>query len=229
MGIPVGEHVFPENTPLEAMSGDQREAYWRFHARRHEDRWKAMGDYEQLKAKAAQYDTLLAETQTEQQKAVTEAEARGRQAALTEAGAALVEQWVRAAAAGRLDQQRVDALLAGLDRSAFLAPGGVDTDKVFAWVGSVAPAPAAPAPGQPAPGQPPVGGPPGGPAAPAAPAGMPPAPTVPWQPVAPFAAGGGIDFGQGHHTTTTPTGLDAGRAAYAARHGGTNRTSTPQP
>ncbi len=154
---------YPENTPLEQMTTDQREAYWRAQARKWEDRAKARADYDAVKAKAEQYDQLAAATMTDQQRQIADAAAKARTDAIVEQGGKLVEGWVRAAAAGRLDEQRVSALLSGLDRRAFVnaTTGEVDTDKVYAYVNSVAPA-QQPAPQYPvaaaAPGQQPVTG-----------------------------------------------------------------------
>ncbi|WP_347134808.1 hypothetical protein [Staphylococcus aureus] len=41
---------FPANTPLAEMDATQREAYWRFHAKKHEKTAKSRGDYDALKA-----------------------------------------------------------------------------------------------------------------------------------------------------------------------------------
>jgi hypothetical protein len=178
------------------MTPDQQVAYWQHQARKHEDRVRTMGDYDQLKEKADSYERLVAASQSEHERAVAEARRQARTEALTEAGSQLVEQWVRAAAVGRLTDESVNALLQGLDRTRFLnQTGGVDTDKVFTFVGSLAPAPAAPAaPAAGSPGQPPQ---PGQPA---------PAPAP-----APIAPPRGTDFGQGNPGTARPTGLEAGR------------------
>jgi hypothetical protein len=202
---------FPPNTPLAEMSVDQRESYWKYQARKHEQRVKDMGDYDQLKATADEYQRLVTASQTEQERAVAEARRQGHAEALTAAGGQLVEQWFRAAAAGRLGEDSVNALLAGLDRSHFLtAQGSVDTDRVYALVNSVAPpasAPAAPATGTP--GQPAVAG----------------AQPV-WQPVPPPATGQqvvaparGPDFGQGQPGAARLSGLARGRELARQRFG----------
>jgi hypothetical protein len=190
---------YPENTALAQMTPDQQAEYWRHKARKHEDRVKAQADYDELKATADKYKQLVESQQTDHEKAVAEARRQGHAAALTEAGGQLVEQWVRAAAAGRLGEESVDALLAGLDRSRFLHPtGGVDTAKVYAFVSSIAPAPVAPA-ATGAPGQPP-----------------PPGQPVPAPVVSPSRA---PDFGQGQPATPRPSGLEAGRELARKRFG----------
>lgn len=205
---------YPANTALAEMSEAQRTEYWRHKARRHEERNKAMSDYDQLKAQAEQYQTLVTASQTEKQREVAEAHRQGRTEALTEAGTRLVDQWMRAATYGRLPEESVNALLLGLDRKAFLtAAGDVDTAKVYAFVGSLIPpaAPAAPAVGDPA-----AAGNPGlqqnPPAPPAVPPGMVPAPASTTPP-------GGVDFGQGHPGQSKPTGLAAGREIARQRFG----------
>lgn len=190
---------FPANTPWRDMAPDQQVAYWQHQARRHEERVKSMGDYDDLKRTSEEYQRLVAASQTEQERAVAEARRQGHAEALSAAGGQLVEQWMRAATAGRIPEESVNALLEGLDRSRFLSKdGGVDTGKVYAFVNSIAPAPAAASQPQPTPGQP------AGQAAPAAqPAGI--------QPLVRTPAGGAPDFGQGQPGTSRPSGLAAGR------------------
>lgn len=193
---------YPAATALAEMTEAQRSEYWRHKARKHEERNKQMGNYEELKARAEQYDALVAASQTEHEKAVAEARRQGAAEATTAANGKLVEAYVRAAAAGRLDDQRVNTLLEGLDRSRFVgANGEVDTDRVTQFVAAFAP----PAPtGQPAgtdpasqsPGQQPTLA---GPPAAAAPTRVP-------------------DLGQGQYQNAPLSGLEAGRAAARARH-----------
>jgi hypothetical protein len=136
------ENGYPDHTPVQAMNAEQQAAYWRTYARRNEDRIKQMGDYQQLKEQADAYSKLLAETQTEQQKAVTAAEARGRTAALAEAGSQMVEAYVRAAATGRMSEEQVSTLLQGLDRTRFVNPGNgqVDAAMISGYIAMLAPA-----------------------------------------------------------------------------------------
>jgi hypothetical protein len=203
---------YPENTALAAMTLEQQAEYWRHKARKHEDRVKAQSDYDQLKETAEKYQKLVEQSQTDHEKAVAEARRQGHAAALAEAGGQLVEQWVRAAAAGRLAEESVNALLLGLDRSRFLhTNGGVDTDKVYALVSSIAPA-------APAPAAPPAGA-PGQPPQPGQPAPVPaPAPVV--------RPAGAPDFGQGQPSAPRPSGLEAGREIARKRFGA---PSTPAP
>lgn len=197
---------FPANTPVAEMTPPQQAAYWKTQARKHEQRVKDMADYDQVKAAYDEYQRLLAASQTEQEKAIAEAHRKGRTEALTQAGGQLVEQWFRAAIGARLDADRVNTILDGLDRSRFLRPdGGVDTDKVQTYATSLLPAtPAAPAASVPEAGQ------------------QPAAPAVPQSTAPPR----GLDFGQGTPARSRPTGIEAGRQIARERFG-TKPATTP--
>ncbi|MER7331672.1 MULTISPECIES: hypothetical protein [unclassified Micromonospora] len=207
-----GEHGYPENTPLAQMNADQREAYWRHQARKHENTVKARADYDDLKAKAAEFDKLQAANQTEMQRAVAEAEQRARTDALTQAGAKIAETALRTSLklAKGMDDAEIDRIVGPLNCNYFLSGDGlsVDTDKVTTYLNTVAaPAPAAPAP------------------APAAAAAIPPAAAQP--------ATGAVrqvpDMGQGNRTATPSGGLAAGaeRAkAYLAKQQGSKPVIT---
>lgn len=232
---PNGEDLgYPLNTPVAEMSLEQREAYWRTTSRRHEDRWKSMSDYEELKRAKESYDALVRASQTDQERAVSDAEQRGRVAGLLAAGEQVVDAHVRAAAVNRLPEQSVNALLEGLDKRRFIdqQTGSVDAGRVHQYVNALvppAPAPAVPPasgvaqPGvagqQPAavPGQQPAGYYPPGVAGAAGAMGVGPYPqaVVAGYPVPP----GAPDFGQGHPGIARPTGLEAGREIARARFG----------
>lgn len=202
-----GENDFPANTPVAEMTAPQQIAYWKHHARKHEQRVQGMSDYDALKATAEKYTQLVAASQTETERAVAEARRQGRTEALTEAGSELVDQWMRAAADhARVPQESVDALLPNLDRTKFLNPqGGVDTDKVLAFVRSaLAPSGTAPAVQQQAP--PSYGAPNTGQQQPPAQ----PQPLVANPPRVP-------DFGQGQQPVPPRVGLEAGRERARAR------------
>lgn len=151
-----GDRGFPANTPIAQMTAEQREAYWRFHARKHEST---------ARSTQAELDRLRtanggASSQTDPQQVAANAYAQGRAAALVEGGARLVDGWIWAAAETvRLPRDSVNALLQTLDRRAFLGQdGSVDTARVYGWIASVAGVqgqqqagamPAAAGPGQP--------------------------------------------------------------------------------
>lgn len=133
------DHGFPASTPVAEMTGEQREAYWKFHARKHEERATATADRDTI---AAELAALKASTQTDAEKAVeaakTAAKAEGRRELLP----ALVQAEFRGAAGGRLTKEQIKVILAPLDPTKFLtADGGqVDTDKVQEYIDGIAPA-----------------------------------------------------------------------------------------
>ncbi len=103
------------------------------------------GDYEALKARAAQWDTFVNESKTDQEKALDQARKDAENAAYTKArnefGGQLVEANLRAAAVGRMSDGALQALLAGVDKSIFLTDtGSVDTTKVTQFIDGIAPA-----------------------------------------------------------------------------------------
>ena len=97
-------------------------------------------DYEQLQQRAQQWDKFVAESKSDQEKALD--------AARTEFGGQLVAAHLKAAAAGRLGEGAQTALLAGVDKGLFLTKDGtVDEAKVSQFIDSIAPAPAPQNPG----------------------------------------------------------------------------------
>lgn len=130
---------FPEGTPIAEMTTEQQVAYWRYHARRHEQAYKALGDVPELQRKAAEADRLRAQTQTDQEKALDAAREEGRKAAAAELRPRLVEAALRGAATG-LTKDQVDTLIAGANPDAFLTTDlAVDAEKVNAYVALVKP------------------------------------------------------------------------------------------
>jgi len=131
---------FPVDTPLAQMNETERTEYWRHKAQKHEKTVKARSDYDDLKAKAKERDDLVAANATEQERAVAAAKAEGRSEAMRAAGPRLVEAHFMAAAAGRLDEERVKAILEPLNADHFLTDSGdVDTAKVTTYVNGIAP------------------------------------------------------------------------------------------
>lgn len=212
-----GENGFPPNTPWRDMKPDEQVAYWQFQSRKHEQRVQQMGDYEQLRAQAAEYQQHLAANQTEHQRAIADAHRQGATEALAQANSQLVDQWVRAAAAGRLHQESVDALLAGLNRAAFVTNGAVDTDRVWSFVSSLTGAPGQSVPQPPAPAS--------------AQPQQQQQPVVQQQPLfqpiaAPAGPTGAPDFGQGQPPAPRPSGLEAGRLLARERFA---KSTPPKP
>ncbi len=189
---------YQEGVPWRQLPPDQQLAYWMHRSRKHEDRVSQMRDYEELRGIREQYNQLLEQNQTAQERAVTEARRQGEQVAMARANTMLVEAYVRAAAAARgVDEGDVTDFLETTRLDAFInAAGQVDTAKVYRQVnrmagtgvaqGSTAGVPAAPAVPAPPANVPAV------PAPPAVPAWLQPgnpAP-VPGQPV--YAQGGQV-------------------------------------
>jgi hypothetical protein len=149
---PPADPGFPANTPLEQMNVEQREAYWKDKARKHEDRNKAFGkltpeELADLRSKAEKHDELELELGTEADKKAAEA----RKAASAEADARyqplLVQAKFEAAAAGRIEPEKLATILEPLDLSKFLTTDGTpDADKVRAYVDGIAPAMGTPPP-----------------------------------------------------------------------------------
>jgi len=137
---------FPADTPLEQMKPEQREAYWKDKARKHEDRVKSLGNLTpeklaELQEKAKRQDELELELGTTAEKAA----AKARQEAEAEARATLQPQIIQgkleaaAARAGVSDEDLAKAI-EFVDTTKFLASdGSVDTDKVKAFVSTITP------------------------------------------------------------------------------------------
>lgn len=141
---PPADTGFPSGTPIEQMTDAQQAAYWKHHARKHEDTVKSMGDYQTLKDKAAQVDVLLAASQTDQERAVEAAKAEARTAAKAEVTPQLVRTEIKAQAAlaGMTDAAALKALTDRLDTSTFLNDKGeINDEEVASYVKSIATTP----------------------------------------------------------------------------------------
>src|SRR5918997_1896184 len=137
---PKDDRPFPPDTPLSEMTVEQQREYWKHQARKHEATAKSRADYGDLKAKAAEADKLRKERESEHEKAVREAAEK----AAAEARAAMIPQVVSArfaaAAAGRIDPDRLAPLIDGIDMARYLKDDGtVDVEKVAAKVNAWAP------------------------------------------------------------------------------------------
>jgi len=131
---------YPADTSVSDMTVEEQVAYWKAQSRKHENTVRARSDYDDLKTKAKERDDLVAANATEQERAVAAAKAEGRSEAMRAAGPRLVEAHFMAAAAGRLDEERVKAILEPLNADHFLTDSGdVDTAKVTTYVNGIAP------------------------------------------------------------------------------------------
>lgn len=109
---------------------------WQGLARKHEDRAKTNA------SAAKELEQLRQSSMSDQEKAVAQAKAEGRTEAQKEAAAKVAEAELRAAAAGRLNDQQLASLLEGVDVAKFIDDvGDVDRDKVTKFVDGIAPKP----------------------------------------------------------------------------------------
>jgi len=139
-----GGKGFPANTPIAEMTAEQQAAYWQDKARKHEERNKAFGrltpdELATLREKAGQHDALERELMSDKDKAVLEAREAATQTAREEYAPRLVRAEFKAAAANRIDAEKLAAILEPLDLTKFLDGGDVDEAKVAAYVDSIAP------------------------------------------------------------------------------------------
>lgn len=98
---------------------------WAGLARKHEERAKGNA------AAAKELEKFRAASMSEQEKAVAEAEQRGRSAALASSGARLARAEFRAAAAGQVDKDTLDGFLEYADLSKFVGDDGEPDDKAI--------------------------------------------------------------------------------------------------
>jgi hypothetical protein len=136
-----GDKGFPEGTPLAEMSVEQREAYWKFQARKHEERNKAFDGLTpealaDLRERASKQQQLERELMSDKDKAVLEA----KEAARAEATPRVVRAEFKAAAKGVLTSEQLTALLEDRDLSKYVdANGDPDEDKIANLVTAFAP------------------------------------------------------------------------------------------
>ena len=133
-----GEHGFPKDTPTEQMTVEQREAYWRYHARKHEKRAKEREDYDAIKR---ENEKLKAQNQTEAERAIEEARKEGKSEAEKEWAVKLARSELRGALSGRgLEGDKLEDALTFVDFNQFLDDNGdVDSVKVQRYSDTVAP------------------------------------------------------------------------------------------
>ena len=158
---PKGDTPFPADTPLSEMTIEQQREYWKHQAKKHESNAKKhestvkkQSDYDELKTKAAEADRLRQERETENEKAVREAAEKARVEARAEMLPQLVSARFAAAAAGRIEADRLVTLTEDIDMTRYLKDDGtVDVDKVAAKVEAWAPKPSEPRTPRPDPSQ----------------------------------------------------------------------------
>lgn len=107
---------------------------WKSQARKNEERAKANA------TAAKELEALRASTMSDTEKAIAEAEARGRSAATAELAGELVDAALKVEAGARLTAEQLEVLTSGLDRTKFLGEDGkVDADSVKAFIAGIAP------------------------------------------------------------------------------------------
>jgi hypothetical protein len=138
-----GDRGYPENTPLTDMTVEQREAYWKAMARKHEATAKSRGDYDAIKAERDKMKSDgMSDHEKQLEQARKDAEKAGRDAAARELGGKIVDAHINAAVtAGRMTKEQAETVLDGLDRTKFIdsKTGDVDTDKLGRYLDAVAP------------------------------------------------------------------------------------------
>ncbi|MDO5619279.1 AAA family ATPase [Kocuria sp.] len=121
---------FPAETPLAEMTGEQREAYWKHQARKHEKTVKDRADYDDLKVKAEQFDQLQEASKTPDQKALDAAIAKARADTLAE----VADERVRSAFQARganIAPEALEKFLSRVNLASYIgADGTVDVDQV---------------------------------------------------------------------------------------------------
>lgn len=135
---------FPRETPLVEMTAEQREAYWKYHARKHEGTANARADYDQQKADADKWRQHLESNKAPDQKvlddAVREAAEKSRREEQAKLAPRLVKAEFKAAAAGVVPKDLLDAFLEDVNHSVYLKDDGeLDTDKIQARVTALTP------------------------------------------------------------------------------------------
>lgn len=127
---------FPANTPIADMTAEQQVAYWKHQARKHEERATSRGDYDDLKAKAEQFDAAQRAAETEHEKALREAreaaKAEGRTEALNESRDTTVKALLEGALKARGEQDPA-SVLKFVTTGAFVTDGQIDHDAITAF------------------------------------------------------------------------------------------------
>lgn len=134
---PPAPNGFPENTALAEMTAEQREAYWKHQARKHEDAEKA---YKALGKTPDEIKSLLDASKPDSEKALEAARAEGRAEALATVNQTIADSLVTSRLKS-LDKKAEDfPALEALDLTKFTNDdGSLNTDKVTAVIDSIAP------------------------------------------------------------------------------------------
>lgn len=121
-----------QNPPPADMAGDGKD--WRSEA----DKWKALARKHEKAAK--ELDELRQQTMSDTEKALAQARTEGRTEGLAAGAARLAAAEIRAAAAGRMGNDQLDALLEATNLAVFIDDNGeVDRNRVGKFVDGIAP------------------------------------------------------------------------------------------
>lgn len=137
---------FPKDTPLVEMTVEQREAYWKHHARKHEGVANSRADYDQQKADAEKWRQHQNDNKPADQKVIDDAVNKAREDTRKEeqlkAAPRIVRAEFKAAAAdvGGVPKELLEAFLEDVNPLVYLkADGELDTEKIEKRVKALAP------------------------------------------------------------------------------------------
>ncbi|WP_346007457.1 hypothetical protein [Janibacter terrae] len=133
---PPADKGFPADTPLSEMSVEQREAYWKDKARKHEQRANERSDYDAIKAKAERLDEIERANESEKDRAVREAAEQARAATRAEVQQETTAAMARMALRARgVKDEEIASFVAETNLSVFVNDEGqVDDERLLARV-----------------------------------------------------------------------------------------------
>lgn len=133
------EHGFPKDTPLAEMKVEEREAYWKYHARKHEGVANSRADYDQQKADAEKWRQAQRENLKPDERALEDAKAEARREERNKIAPRLVKAEFKALGKD-VPEELLTAFLDDLNHEKYLGTDGeVDTEKVKARVAVLTP------------------------------------------------------------------------------------------
>lgn len=139
---------FPKDTPLTEMNVEQREAYWKHQARKHEGLWKGIAGGrkpDEVKADLDAYAEVQRAQQTPAEQALTDAREQGRREAVTESNTKAATAILRAQLSGaQIEDSDIETLLEPLDMRKFITDDDVDIAKITDFAKRFTPAGTAP-------------------------------------------------------------------------------------
>lgn len=135
---------FPKDTPVAEMKVEEQAAYWKHQSRKHEQTWKGIvGDrkVDDVKNDLTEMERIRQEKLTPSEKAIEEAEQRGRSAATTESLKTAAKAILKAHLEGSgKSEQDIKDLMTPVDVTAFIENGDIDTGRLSEFAKKIAPA-----------------------------------------------------------------------------------------